>query len=50
MQPGLTLLDLLVAIALLAILICVVRLDWRHDGKAPPPAAHGATRSSFTSV
>jgi hypothetical protein len=42
---GLTLLDVLVALALLALLVWLVRLDWR-----PPPAVHGATHSRWTSV
>src|SRR5262249_22349021 len=43
---GLTLLDLLIALALLALLVWLVRRDWRS---AEPPA-HGAMHSSWTSV
>jgi hypothetical protein len=45
---GLTLLDLLVTLGLLALLIYLARLDWRRE--APAPADHSATHSSFTSV
>jgi hypothetical protein len=37
---GLTLLDVVVTIALLALLVYVVRLDWRRV--APPPAPKAA--------
>jgi hypothetical protein len=43
---GLTLLDLLIALALLALLVWLVRLDWQPPG----PPVHGATHSSWTSV
>jgi hypothetical protein len=46
---GLSLLDVLIALALLALLVYLVRLDWRTAERAPP-AAHGATHSSRTSV
>jgi prepilin-type N-terminal cleavage/methylation domain-containing protein len=42
---GFTLLDLVVAVAILALLVWLVRLDWR-----PPAAVHGATHSRWTSV
>jgi hypothetical protein len=42
---GLTVLDLLVAVAILALLVWLVRRDWQ-----PPPAVHGATHSRWTSV
>jgi hypothetical protein len=45
---GLSLLDLLVTLALLALLVYLVRMDWRRE--APAPADHSATHSSFTSV
>ena len=45
---GLSLLDLVIVLGLLAVLVYFVRQDWRHAG--PAPAAHGATHSSFTSV
>jgi hypothetical protein len=47
---GLGLLDLLVALAVLALLVYLVRLDWRPPPVEPAAAAHGSTRSSFTSV
>jgi hypothetical protein len=47
---GLSLLDLLVALALLALLVYLVRLDWRPPPAEPAAAVHGSTRSSFTSV
>jgi hypothetical protein len=43
---GFTLVDLLFTLALLALLVWLVRLDWRR----PAPPAHGATHSSWTSV
>jgi hypothetical protein len=45
---GLSLLDLIVALALLALLVYLVRLDWRRESAAP--AGHSATHSSRTSV
>jgi hypothetical protein len=47
---GLSLLDLLVVLALFALLIYVVRLDWQRPLPESPPGAHSATRSSRTSV
>jgi hypothetical protein len=47
---ALSLLDLVVAIALLALLVYLVRLDWRHPPAETAPAAHSATHSSRTSV
>jgi hypothetical protein len=46
---GVGLIDVVVALALLALLVWLVRLDWRPAG-APSPAAHSSTRSSRTSV
>jgi hypothetical protein len=45
---GLSLLDLIVALALLALLVYLVRLDWRREAGAPP--GHSETCSSRTSV
>jgi hypothetical protein len=45
---GLSLLDLVVTLALLALLVYLVKLDWRREAGAPP--AHSATHSSCTSV
>jgi hypothetical protein len=47
---GLSLLDLVVALAVLALLVYLVRLDWPSRPVEPPAAAHGSTRSSVTSV
>ncbi|HLY37605.1 MAG TPA: hypothetical protein VKU61_06185 [Candidatus Binatia bacterium] len=45
---ALSALDVLVALALLALLLWALRLDWRRE--RPPAAAHSETRSSCTSV
>jgi hypothetical protein len=39
---GLTLMDLLLTLAVLALLIYVVRLDWSAPPAAPPPATVAA--------
>jgi len=49
-RRGFSLLDLVVVIMLLAVLVYLVRLDWRRPPAEPTPAAHSATHSSRTSV
>jgi hypothetical protein len=39
---GASLLDLIVALAVLALLIALVRLDWRHVAPPPQPTAQPA--------
>jgi hypothetical protein len=51
-RRGVSLLDLVVTIALLALLVYLVRLDWQRQRPepSPTPTAHSATHSSRTSV
>src|SRR5262249_25030786 len=43
-------LDLVVTIAVLALLVWMLRLDWRRERALPGAGDHSATRSSWTSV
>ena len=49
-RRGFSLLDLVVVLALLALLVYAVRLDWRRLPAEPSAGAQSATHSSRTSV
>ena len=45
---GVGVLDVVLALALLALLIYVLRFDWRRQERAPSPAPPGATAAVHT--
>ena len=48
---GVGLLDVVLALALLALLIYVLRFDWRRlEPAAPPPASPGATAAAHNAT